>query len=275
MSVMRKLAADDEAAKTEYYTRLTLGLGRTDLSVLSPDIRYHFIRMVSGLTCYQIEFARELKILKTVPVCGTISLEEAELAHTGQDSGMAMQAVNTLQNWGLLKETSRPPREKLPTGQLYDLTQDFERLMGLLFHPDDFQPESINLQPKTRRDVIIVGGYRFIDNLYATYLPDALSKAGLNADIVKSNDDHLKTAWAPLYLHTGIYDDNGTRFIKLYLTQEGKLPHPSQATNHMSCRFEERIYGQEKSKSQHDANYFRQEMDRVVDCVSRFVKPHT
>lgn len=48
--VIRKLAADDETAKTEYYTRLTVSLGRTPLSVMPDDLRYHFIRLVSSLT---------------------------------------------------------------------------------------------------------------------------------------------------------------------------------------------------------------------------------
>ncbi|HAK3430677.1 TPA: hypothetical protein H1R55_003628 [Salmonella enterica] len=86
---------------TEYYTRLTVSLGCTPLSVMPEDLRYHFIRLVSSLTCYQIAFARELKIRKTVPVRGTASFEEAELALTGLDSGMAMQAVRALQNAGL------------------------------------------------------------------------------------------------------------------------------------------------------------------------------
>ncbi|EEC0322039.1 hypothetical protein AH076_002690 [Salmonella enterica subsp. enterica] len=48
--MIRKLAADDETAKTEYYTRLTVSLGRTPLSVMPDDLRYHFIRLVSSLT---------------------------------------------------------------------------------------------------------------------------------------------------------------------------------------------------------------------------------
>ncbi|EDX7313380.1 hypothetical protein GKU42_01760 [Salmonella enterica] len=50
--VIRKLAADDETAKTEYYTRLTVSLGRTPLSVMPDDLRYHFIRLVSSLTSH-------------------------------------------------------------------------------------------------------------------------------------------------------------------------------------------------------------------------------
>lgn len=92
--VMRKLAADDETGKTEYYTRLTVGLGRTPLSQMPKDLGYHFIRLVSSLTCYQIEFARKLKVLMTVPMRDIASIEEAELAFIGQDNGMAMQAVS-------------------------------------------------------------------------------------------------------------------------------------------------------------------------------------
>lgn len=34
---------------TEYYTRLTVSRGRTPLSVMPDDLRYHFIRLVSSL----------------------------------------------------------------------------------------------------------------------------------------------------------------------------------------------------------------------------------
>ncbi|ECF6887238.1 hypothetical protein OC68_22635, partial [Salmonella enterica subsp. enterica serovar Newport] len=171
--VIRKLAADDETAKTEYYTRLTVSLGRTPLSVMPDDLRYHFIRLVSSLTCYQIAFARELKIRKTVPVRGTASFEEAGLALTGLDSGMAMQAVRALQNAGLLKEKTYLPREQKPEGILYETTSDFTTLMGLLFHPSDFEPETVDLQRKEISDIIIVGKIGFIDNLYVTYGPEA------------------------------------------------------------------------------------------------------
>ncbi|MFS3555926.1 hypothetical protein GND96_08405 [Citrobacter sp. JL976] len=267
LSIIKKLAVDDEDAKTEYYTRLTLKLGRMALSDMPSDIRLHFIRTVSTLTRYQIEFARELKIRKSVPICGTVSLEEAEMLHTGQASGMAMKAVRALQNEGLLKETARPPRAGPPAEPLYDLTHDFNTLMGLLFHPSDFKPETIGLKCKNVSDIILVGQRQFINNLYVTYLPVALRKAGINAKMVNSDDNHLSTEWAPLYLHTNILDDNGKKFIKLHLTREGKPPIANQTVNYINCRFEERIYGQHKSNSQREVDFFLKEMDRVVSCV--------
>ncbi|EBW3638793.1 hypothetical protein ED958_01135 [Salmonella enterica] len=265
--VIRKLAADDETAKTKYYTRLTVSLGRTPLSVMPDDLRYHFIRLVSSLTCYQIAFARELKIRKTVPVRGTASFEEAELALTGLDSGMAMQAVRALQNAGLLKEKTYLPREQKPEGILYETTSDFTTLMGLLFHPSDFEPETVDLQRKEISDIIIVGKIGFIDNLYVTYLPAALKKAGLNAKFVESNDKHFTTDWAPLYLQTGIEGEGYDRRIKLYLTRESLPPWKSKADNYLSCSFETRTYVRDKSSSKKEADYFREQMDRVVTSI--------
>ncbi|EDX4025841.1 hypothetical protein B9U79_000316 [Salmonella enterica subsp. enterica serovar Saphra] len=251
----------------QYYTRLTVSLGRTPLSVMPDDLRYHFIRLVSSLTCYQIAFARELKIRKTVPVRGTASFEEAELALTGLDSGMAMQAVRALQNAGLLKEKTYLPREQKPEGILYETTSDFTTLMGLLFHPSDFEPETVDLQRKEISDIIIVGKIGFIDNLYVTYLPAALKKAGLNAKFVESNDKHFTTDWAPLYLQTGIEGEGYDRRIKLYLTRESLPPWKSKADNYLSCSFETRTYVRDKSSSKKEADYFREQMDRVVTSI--------
>ena len=266
--VMRKLAADDETSKTEYYTRLTLKLGRTPLSELPSDLRYHFIRLVSSLTCYQIEFARRLKICQAIPLLGSSSSEEAELALTGQDSGMAMQAVRTLQNAGLLKEKESPGTWKGSAGKpLYDTTSDFDTLMELLFHPGDFEPEAAGLERKKVSDVIIVGARVFINDLYATYLPDALRSKGLKVIVVSNTNEHLLTDWAPLYLHTNILDDSHKRWIELKLTREGTRPVVNQTVNYIHCKFEERVYGKQKTKNQQEVTYFCKEMDRVVSVI--------
>lgn len=265
--VIRKLTADDETAKTEYYTRLSLALGRTPVSVMPDDLRYHFIRLVSSLTCYQIAFARELKIRQTVPVCGTVSFEEAERELTGKESGMSMQAVRTLQNAGLIKEKTYLPREKRPEGTLYETTSDFNTLMELLFHPGDFEPETVGLQRKEMSDIIIVGTPVFIDNLYDAYLPAALKKAGLKAKVVAGNDNHLTTDWAPLYLQTGSEGNGYNESIKLYLTREATIPWANKVDNYVSCKFEKRAYNQKKSSSKREAEYFREAMDRVVISI--------
>lgn len=267
LPVIKKLATDDENSKTEYYIRLTRKLARLDPSQMEADLRLHFIRTVSTLTRYQIDFARELKIRKTVPVCGTASFEEAEVNHTAQNSGLAMKAVRALQSEGLLKETPRPPRAGPPADPLYDLTPDFDILMQLLFYPGDFEPEKVGLTSKELSDILIVRPYLFIDNLYATYLPEALRRKGLKVKIVDKDDLHLKTDWAPLYLHTVLLNENNKGFVKLHLTQEGTNPTQRQAENYLNCKFEERIYCQVKSRNSRDAEHFRKEMDRVVSCV--------
>ncbi|KUQ84810.1 hypothetical protein [Enterobacter genomosp. O] len=265
--VIRKLAADDEAAKTEYYTRLTVALGRTPLNVMPADLRYHFIRLVSSLTCYQIAFARELKIRQTVPVWGTASFEESELVLTSQDNGMAMQAVRTLQNSGLMKEMTTLPRQKKPEGTLYKTTSDFNTLMELLFHPGDFEPETVGLRRKDVSDIIIVGTPVFIDNLYDTYLPTALKNAGLKAKVVASNDNHLTTDWAPLYLQTGIEGKDYNQSIKLFLTRGGTADWKNAGDNYLHCKFDKRTFNREKSTNAREAGQFRKEMDRIVTSI--------
>ncbi|EBM4144600.1 hypothetical protein DZC04_02600 [Salmonella enterica] len=139
--------------------------------------------------------------------------------------------------------------------------------MGLLFHPSDFEPETVDLQRKEISDIIIVGKIGFIDNLYVTYLPAALKKAGLNAKFVESNDKHFTTDWAPLYLQTGIEGEGYDRRIKLYLTRESLPPWKSKTDNYLSCSFETRTYVRDKSSSKKEADYFREQMDRVVTSI--------
>lgn len=268
LPVIRKLATDDEKSKTEYYTRLSVTLGRTPLSEMPDDKRYHFIRLVSTLTSYQIRFARELKIRQTEPVRGSASSEEAELALTSQDSGIAIQAVRALQNAGLLKERAAPDTWKgSPSTPLYETTSDFDTLMSLVFHPDDFAPEFVGLTRKEISDIIIVGTYGFIDNLYSTYLPDALRRAGINAKTVDNNNDHLMTDWAPLYLHTGQYTHGNDEYVEVHLTQEGTRPRLNETVKYYTCRFDKKTYVQPRSRSSDDVKKFCKEMDRVVSCV--------
>ncbi|MCU7369234.1 hypothetical protein N5E15_21910 [Pantoea stewartii] len=224
LPVMRKLTADDEAAKTEYYTRLTLGLGRINASVLLPETRYHFIRMVSGLTCYQIEFARVLLIRKTVPVCGTLSLEEAERDLTSRDEGMTLQAVNTLKNWGLMIEVVHPPRAKKPDAPLYTLTKDFHTLMELLFHASDFLPETAGLAAKETVDVILDDPYGPADSFFTLYLSAALRKAGCSVALESKNSQHRYEKSARVYLQTGILREGEREYIQVYI-KTTSTPH--------------------------------------------------
>ncbi|CAH0133472.1 MULTISPECIES: hypothetical protein [Rahnella] len=264
LTVVRKLVADDEAAKTEYYTRLTLGLGRIDMETLPPKMRYHLIRMTSELTCYQIEFARELKIRKTVPIIGTLSLDEAELKLTSMERGMTLQAVSTLRNWGLIKEVSLPPRAKPPAGQLYDLTQDFHTLMSLLFHPDDFSPLTIDQKPKEIVDVIIVEPYSSADNLYEEYLTSILNREGKKVSVETRGSQHLYEKLGHRYLHTGELLKDKKKFIRFNLTKTG---HKSDAETQRTFLIEKELYTRFNNNSSSAQSKLRQKLDEIASAV--------
>lgn len=84
---------------------------------------------------------------------------------------------------------------------------------------------------------------------------------------MESNDKHFTTDWAPLYLQTGIEGEGYDRRIKLYLTRESLPPWKSKADNYLSCSFETRTYVRDKSSSNKEADYFREQMDRVVTSI--------
>lgn len=276
LPVMRKLAQDDETAKTEYYTRLTLNLGRTSIETLPSDIRYYFIRMVAGLTCYQIEFARELKIRKTVPVCGTLSLEEAELGQTTREGGMVLQTVNTLKNWGLLKVMMQPPHAKKPEGLLYEFTQDFDTLMGLLFQKDDFEPKWVNLQAKEKVDVIITEPYGSVDNLFEKHISTLLSRAGFTVTVELKNSHHLHEKIGRLYVQTGILNKNDKEYIQVYITRTG-IPH-YESPEGILRKFilEKEFYSRYENNSIYAIQKLKDELNRIADVIQILLsaEPH-
>ena len=81
LAILRRLQEDDEAGKTHFYVRLTVSLAECNLDA---NQRMHFLRMLSALTLFQIQYARELFIRKTVPLRGYSSLEQTERALTGR-----------------------------------------------------------------------------------------------------------------------------------------------------------------------------------------------
>lgn len=194
--VIRKLAMDDESAKTEYYIRLTLRLGRMSPDKLSVELRSHFIRMVSELTCYELEFAREFYIRATVPLKGYLNFQQATVEITNVNGGRQHRARNNLLNWGLLSQETRVAGFGGGTGVLCSQTDDMTCLMELLFHKQDFQAELINKSEKEIVDVLIIYEFGGPETEYATYLPECIKEAGLSVRVVDSNENHFKDIYA-------------------------------------------------------------------------------
>lgn len=230
LAVLKKLLQDDETAKTEYYVRLTVSLAE---SSLDKEMKIYFLRMVSELTCAQILYAREFVIRKTIPLCGFLTTDEAERELTSRDSGMALRGLNTLKNWGLLKEIQEPPKAKMSVGPLYDITDDLKTLMCFLFHPTDLKAEAINQKAKSESDIIIIKHYHSFDDLYVKYLQSALSKADLTVSVVERNDNYRKEKTARCYICNNVLVKGAPEkeYINIFVLQE---PDPNDSPINIS-----------------------------------------
>lgn len=264
LSVMHKLGADDEASKTEFYIRLTINLGRTGIDILPLSQRYHFIRMISELTHYQIHFARELQIRKTVPICGFVSFDEAELKLTQQDNGMILQAVSTLKNWGLITDIQERPRAKPIEYQLYSLKRDFKILIDLLFHREDLIPEAVGLSPKKNVDIIIASPYGSVDNFYEQYITNILNSKGFTVETESAKSNHLHEKIARVYLHTALLTDNYKEYIQVYVSKSGIS---SEEETLRKFKIEKEVYTRNRNNSSYLKANLREKLDLVIETV--------
>lgn len=198
LPVIRKLATDDEASKTKYYTRLSINLGRMDVSRFPTDIRYYFIRMVSELTCFQIEYAREFYIRDTIPLCGYPDCKSAVTEFLCENTGPHLHARRHLVNWGLLEEKS----SALLSGGTrtdYSRTEDLNLLMEYLFRPYELLPDVIGRTGKAVFDVIIINNLELGD-LFPTALRERLERAGLTVGMTDRVSDHQHQMVARRYV---------------------------------------------------------------------------
>ncbi len=110
-ALVKKLVLDDEDKKTEYYIRLTVSLAR---SSLNDDEKLFFIHILSGLTCFDIEYARKLYITTSSPIKGYKSTVLAQVSLTSQKSGMALRSLNKLITSGLVYEDRAARSKRTP-----------------------------------------------------------------------------------------------------------------------------------------------------------------
>ncbi|HBW2224520.1 TPA: hypothetical protein MEL26_004991 [Klebsiella quasipneumoniae subsp. quasipneumoniae] len=233
LAIMRKLLQDDDASKIRFYVRLTVCLAESDLDY---DTRLHFIRMVSALTHYQIGYAREFVLRKTLPLCGYISQEEAELALTTRDDGKSLQALNTLISWGLLKTVPEPPRHTSPGPSLFEPTADMATLLRFMYDDADMHPENIGCSAKTLVDVLITPDLCAADHLYVTYLPKLLQEKGLSVYVTGDKESFRTTHTARRYIRLQASSDASRNarkeFINIYLLRSPDYQVPVRYPDH-------------------------------------------
>lgn len=271
--VIRKMATDDESAKTDYYIRLTLRLGRMPPDILSVELRSHFIRLVSELTCYQIEYAREFYIRNSVPLKGYLSLSAASAEYVEQTGGRQLRARSNLLNWGLLSQEQRVPGLSGSPGVIYKSTQDMETLMTLLFHEDDLKAEIINKIQKEIVDVLVIYEFGGPETEYATYLPQRIKEAGLTVRVVDSNENHLKDiyAWRCIQNSKGITDTKKiVPMVNVWVHEYGM----HRTRDSLLIEIPEKLFINHKSDNKLPAE-LRSSLDKIVDYLVDLHKKHS
>lgn len=272
LAVLKKLLQDDETAKTEYYARLTVSLAE---SSLDTGMKIYFLRMVSELTCAQILYAREFVIRKTIPLCGFLTTDEAERDLTSSDSGIDLRGLNTLKNWGLLKEAQEPPKAKVSVGPLYDITDDLTVLMSFLFHPDEMKADVINKEAKADSDVIIINHYCSVNDLYVNHLQSVLSKAGLTVSVVERNDNYRKEKTARCYIYNNAMSKGRSHkeYINIFVLQK---PDPNDSPINLSSpdrsfEIDREIFMGTGNAAEKDALLLCETLDQVAEYVLKLV----
>ncbi|MHB9323104.1 hypothetical protein ACP3TG_29080 [Phytobacter diazotrophicus] len=267
LAIMRKLLQDDDARKTHFYVRLTVSLAESDLD---HDTRLHFIRMVSTLTHYQIEYARDFVLRHTQHLCGYVSQEEAELALTTRDDGKSRQALNTLVSWGLLKAIPAPPKHTSPGPSLYDPTDDMKTLLRFMYHDADMLPESIAYKAKKYVDVLISPDLCAADHLYATFLPELLQEKGLTVHVADKAENFRMTHTARRYIRLqSASNGDGKEFINIYLLRSPDWTVPVGYPDRTVPVEKDLFYLTEKAYSpKPEEKKLRRVLSEVADAVS-------
>ncbi len=224
LAVVRKLLQDDEDEKVYLYVHLCVTLAR---SHLDRDTRLYYLRMASELTFSQIKFARELYLRSNIPLKGYLSIEAAKEALISAENGMTLRALSTLSNWGLIKA-----RNVVSDTTVYDLTEDMQQLMNLLFSPPELMPEAIGSEAKDSWDVIIVNHLRSANEQFPAFLHQLIEKKGFSVEVVERESNFREMKLARCYITTGLYTERLSYGEKKYVAIH-TLQHPDNPTDNL------------------------------------------
>lgn len=194
-ALVKKLVLDDEDKKTEYYIRLTVSLAR---SSLNDDEKLFFIHILSGLTCFDIEYARKLYITTNSPIRGFKSAATAQVDLTSQKNGLYLRSLNKLISSGLIYEAINTHPER---NRLFHFTEELETLLGYLFNRDDMLPASLGMETKKSYDVVLIEKDEPFDEFCRKRIYSELKASGYCVHIAK-NEDAISDIIASCYVST-------------------------------------------------------------------------
>lgn len=272
LAVIRKLLQDDETAKARYYSQLLIGLGRNQLD---QGTRLHYLRMISDLTFFQIEYAKEFVIRRTIPLIGYQTEQHAVQELTARDDAMSRRALSTLVSWGLVKEFPAPQKWTSEKNTAYDLTPEMATLTSILFVATPLNAEMLGLQQKTFSDIIIEQNVSSAGRLYEDYLPAQLrAQHGLSVELVEQGREYRLNRYSTLVIQNRTLTDGSlstaNQNVQVIITQYLRIqetPKVLDKTFTISSNVFMAIHNKQKNFAP-----LRQELDKVISGVLQMLQ---
>lgn len=270
ISIIQKLTADNESDKSRFYIRLAVGLAEGSFT---RDKKIYLLNVMSSLTVFQINYARNIYIRSSTPLCGYKSCSDAVSELTENEDGMSLQALNALISCGLLLEKAGEKGDQEPR---FSLNESMRTLIKLLYHHTDLLPEAIEKKSKNIYDIIIIKNITSFGNVYEEYFTSLLEGHGYSVGLVprvgkiKGIDKvgaHVLDNFSPYYIQSISSESDSKKSIKLYLTSSD-TPVVSSSTNLLAEKIIEKdLFFGGKKKSKEDLINLKKEIESFVNYI--------
>ncbi|EPL8679517.1 hypothetical protein N0P70_005516 [Klebsiella michiganensis] len=280
ISIVNKVAADDEGEKLPFYVKLTIALAEGGFS---QKQKTYFIRLLNNLTVYEIQYAKELYTRKTIPLIGYPSFDDAQEVLTESKDGASLRAINALISWGLIDSFMND----LSGRDKYDIGDNMTAFINMIYDRSDITAESIGEQPKELYDLIIIDRHS-MNNMYTEFLSELLSKHNIRVGIVNRTesidgtltlDVHLNKVWAPYYLHNQDLvqsrDVGGMKYVQIALGRDGKAQSLLDMEKLTHSRIDWHLFTGANKTSKENLNEFQKALTKIGNAIIAKIQPET
>lgn len=195
--IVRKLLQDDEATKTNFYSRFIVNVAS---SKYNENERTELIIILSKLTSFELELARKYYINSKYEIdnLGFIVEQLANISDTSD--GFELKAIANLKANGLVYESKI--NRTLPY-QYNITTNTLDSLVKLIYFENELKPESIGASYDSRESVDV-----FIFNAFHTKANREKYEMGLN----EGADEKIRKYQENLLHITKLLDENDITF---------------------------------------------------------------
>lgn len=194
--IIKKLLQDDEEQKSNFYSRLTVNVARSEHSERE---RIDFISVLSNLSCNDIDMAIRIFVHEKFKIKSYKNTQEQLVNISKTKIGNELKSLNTLMLNGLIYE---PVKGKAGI-QYYAMTEFMEHFLSLIIDESKLTPESLRLERKDKSDIFFEQDYEYMRN-----------KAVYDEKIIKPLEDLGYTVKVREKIY-GPYNDDCDIYIRL------------------------------------------------------------